>query len=347
MPTIIDSNIYQSNKKIDLTPKSSNKIEYNKDDFLDNAHFLLEDVKREYQYISTNEPQVNKILENLSPKEKGFYLDEQYVKNYINQQKNLNKINQISDIVNIDQPIDKYPTDSLSDLFNEVKKSIILGKNDYLDVFKNVFSKYMDFVKDLREKLAELSTAVKASSKDGYINIDVKKLLNNLNMISANYSDNNILKMDMSFKKESDGRYSRVVNGEKIYYKNVVEAENASLEVLKLLNQIKGVTSERQNLSSSVQPNLSFWFDVNIDLSGVDKLINYLKAMPQDPHDILQTEFDLLKKTLDAVEKQVNTNLDELSKKYSTANSNYDNFVKIVSSTMDTLLEMAKGFLRF
>ncbi|MCK9781266.1 IpaD/SipD/SspD family type III secretion system needle tip protein, partial [Proteus columbae] len=73
----------------------------------------------------------------------------------------------------------------------------------------------------------------------------------------------------------------------------------------------------------------------------------YLKAMPQDPHDILQTEFDLLKKTLDAVEKQVNTNLDELSKKYSTANSNYDNFVKIVSSTMDTLLEMAKGFLRF
>ncbi|MEX6293739.1 IpaD/SipD/SspD family type III secretion system needle tip protein [Proteus mirabilis] len=43
----------------------------------------------------------------------------------------------------------------------------------------------------------------------------------------------------------------------------------------------------------------------------------------------------------------MNTNLDELSKKYSTANSNYDNFVKIVSSTMNTLLEMAKGFLRF
>ncbi|WP_280790840.1 IpaD/SipD/SspD family type III secretion system needle tip protein [Proteus mirabilis] len=30
-----------------------------------------------------------------------------------------------------------------------------------------------------------------------------------------------------------------------------------------------------------------------------------------------------------------------MSKKYSTANSNYDNFVKIVSSTMNTLLEMA------
>ncbi|MEQ4938225.1 IpaD/SipD/SspD family type III secretion system needle tip protein [Proteus terrae] len=43
----------------------------------------------------------------------------------------------------------------------------------------------------------------------------------------------------------------------------------------------------------------------------------------------------------------MNTNLDELSKKYSSANSNYDNFVKIVSNTMNTLLEMAKGFLRF
>lgn len=62
---------------------------------------------------------------------------------------------------------------------------------------------------------------------------------------------------------------------------------------------------------------------------------------------MLQTEFDLLKKTLDSFEKGINTNLDELSKKYSAANSNYDNFVKIVSSTMNTLLEMAKGFLHF
>lgn len=63
--------------------------------------------------------------------------------------------------------------------------------------------------------------------------------------------------------------------------------------------------------------------------------------------NILQTEFDLFKKSLDALEKKINTNLDELSKKYSSANSNYDNFVKIVSSTINTLLEMAKGFLRF
>ncbi|MBG3012941.1 IpaD/SipD/SspD family type III secretion system needle tip protein [Proteus faecis] len=43
----------------------------------------------------------------------------------------------------------------------------------------------------------------------------------------------------------------------------------------------------------------------------------------------------------------MNTNLNELSKKYSAENSNYDYFVKIVSSTMNVLLEMAKEFLRF
>ncbi|MGO2105621.1 MAG: IpaD/SipD/SspD family type III secretion system needle tip protein [Proteus vulgaris] len=92
---------------------------------------------------------------------------------------------------------------------------------------------------------------------------------------------------------------------------------------------------------------MSFLFDVSLDLSGLDKLMDYLNNIPVGGNDMLQTEFDLLKKTLDSFEKGINTNLDELSKKYSAANSNYDNFVKIVSSTMNTLLEMAKGFLHF
>lgn len=46
--------------------------------------------------------------------------------------------------------------------------------------------------------------------------------------------------------------------------------------------------------------------------------------------------------------KLTKENLESLSKEIDNKlNSNYDNFVKIVSSTMNTLLEMAKGFLRF
>ncbi|MBG3019101.1 IpaD/SipD/SspD family type III secretion system needle tip protein [Proteus mirabilis] len=92
---------------------------------------------------------------------------------------------------------------------------------------------------------------------------------------------------------------------------------------------------------------MNFSFEIKFDVSGIKKLKEHLFNMPNGWSDILQTEFELLKKTFDTVEKGVNTNLDELSKKYSAANSNYDNFVKIVSSTMNALLEMAKGFLRF
>ncbi len=121
----------------------------------------------------------------------------------------------------------------------------------------------------------------------------------------------------------------------------------AALVIEKLLGQIKGVTSNKEDQSPSVQPDIYFLFHVNIESLKLNKLIYYLEGMPEGPHDILQTEFELIKKTLDTFEKDINTNLDELSKKYSSVNSNYDNFVKIVSSTMNTLLEMAKGFLRF
>lgn len=63
-------------------------------------------------------------------------------------------------------------------------------------------------------------------------------------------------------------------------------------------------------------------------------------------NNMLQTEFDLFKKSIDALEKKVNTNLDELSKKYSSANSNYDNFIKIITNSINSLLDMAKNFLR-
>lgn len=150
MAIVIDSNVSKSNKKIDANTQLSNNIDYNRDNFSNNTHFLLEEVKREYQDIFTYDLQKNKKLENLSQKERYFFLDEQYVKNYVNQQKSLNEINNTSRTIKNLQPDNSYPTDSLSDLFNDIKQSIIAGKNDYLDVLKDIFSKYMDFVNALR-----------------------------------------------------------------------------------------------------------------------------------------------------------------------------------------------------
>lgn len=347
MAIVIDSNVSQSNKKIDVNTQLSNNIDYNRDNFSNNTYFLLDEVKREYQDIFTYDLQKNKKLENLSQKEIYFFLDEQYVKNYVNQQKSLNEINNTSRTIKNLQPDNNYPTDSLSDLFNDIKQSIIAGKNDYLDVLKDIFSKYMDFVRELREILSELSKATSAGSKDGYISVDIDDLLNKLIALKMKAERPGFFSIWMYFAKDDDGRYFRMINGEKVYYPKNFDVDNAVKAVEKLLNEIKGIVSKKEDNSDSARPNLSFLFNASLDLSGLDKLIDYLSKIPEGGKEILQTEFDLLKKTLDAIEKGLNTNLDELSKKYSSANSNYDNFVKIVSSTMNTLLEMAKGFLRF
>lgn len=347
MATIVHSNLFQFNDKLNVENNLYNKIDYKNNDFVNNIDFLLEDMKREYQDIYLDNPKTDRELANLSSKEKSFYLNEQYVKNYINQQKTLNEISHTSRTLAALQSNNGSSTDSLNDLFDDVKQSITAGKNDYLDVLKDIFSKYMDFVRELREILSELGKGTSAADKDGSININIDNLLNKLNLLKMKAERNDFFSIWMYFNKDDDGQYYRMINGEKVYYKNNIESDNAIKAVEKLLSQIKGVTLKKEDNSASVKPNLSFLFNVSLDLSGLDKLIDYLGKMPAGDHSILQTEFDLLKKTLDSIEKGVNANLDELSKKYSSANSNYDNFVKIVSSTMNTLLEMAKGFLRF
>ncbi|MCT8264250.1 IpaD/SipD/SspD family type III secretion system needle tip protein [Proteus terrae] len=322
-----------------------NRMESEK--FYNEVDCLLANIEREYQDICINKYQINNNLENISNSNMVICLNEQYVKNTINQKKSLNTISSVAHSIANAQSGNSYPTDSLNDLFNDVKQSITAGKNDYLDVLKTVFSQYMDFVKMVREALSNLSESVKAGSKDGYININTRNLIYALSGLQTFFKDKDILNLQTYFKKESDGRFYREINGEKIYYKNNNEVDAAALVIQNLLGKIKGVTSKKEDQSPSVQPDIYFLFHVNINLSELDNLIVYLERMPEGSHDILQTEFELIKKTLDTFEKDINTNLDELSKKYSSVNSNYDNFVKIVSSTMNTLLEMAKGFLRF
>ncbi|MEQ5226719.1 IpaD/SipD/SspD family type III secretion system needle tip protein [Proteus cibi] len=241
-------------------------------------------------------------------------------------------------------------TDSLHDFFKEVRDSIITGKNDYLDLLKDIFSKYMDFSNELREILSELTELTKPGIKENTVYVFFRKFADKLGELRNKYSDflgagSFFFKSDVSFTQDEDGRYFRLVNGEKIYYKDQNQVYDAIEAIKALLTGIKGMYLDVQDKSNP--PDIHVEFTLFIDSSDLDKIVQnaYEKAKKDD--DILQSEFDLFKNSLDALEKKINTNLDELSKKYSAANSNYDNFVKIVSSTMNTLLEMAKGFLRF
>lgn len=259
----------------------------------------------------------------------------------------ISKIETAEDLGNNDK--DKF-IDSLSDLFDDIKSTINTGKADYLDVLKDLFSNYMDFVSAIRTLLSKLSEATKAAKKEGRINIHLDDFYNELQDLKNKYSGKPLLSLDLFFKKDKEGRYYREIKGEKIFYNNKDDINRAMKALGNLLDGIKGVNvikGDGEGSDHYFDPYLEFWFNVQIDFTDLESLLKSLKDKGLGSQDILQSEFDLLKKMLDSFEKKLNNNLDEFSKKYSTANSNYDNFVKIVSSTMNTLLEMAKGFLRF
>lgn len=244
--------------------------------------------------------------------------------------------------------------DSLHDFFKEVKDSIITGKNDYLDVLKDTFSNYMKFVNELREILASISKYVSAASDDNHINFKRKDFYKKIKDFIDKYSsisNENLYFGEFVFEQDSDGRFYREIGGERIYANGIMVPIDAIEDLL------KDVKSGKFSTNQLPGPPVKIEIYFKVDLSRFDKLLDLVLGgssedeMNKSPDNatvkLLSSEFNLLKNGMDAFEKNINSNLDELSKKYSAANSNYDNFVKIVSSTMNTLLEMAKGFLRF
>lgn len=374
---------------------------------------LLINIRRDYKNFDLNSWLICNDLKGKTEREIFISLSEQYNKNIIRNKKCLNSIDKLSPLIKEKLSNDNYPTDSLSDFFHEVKQSIIIGKNDYLDVFKSIFSNYMDYVRELRTAITSLSKYTKAGKKDGYIAVNFIEFTRVLESFKNEYNRKNKEKLFFNtkffFEYQYDGSYIRQLNNHKINYSNKKQVDHALNAISKLLMDVKGIIpAKRENLLSEWN-NIDVDFFYYISLNELNKILDIVndkiskeKEMTNDEieskresfineyvneypkivsnifnidkktilkqaefyanenieklkkerdekrfKNVLQTEFDLFKKSLDALEKKINTNLDELSKKYSSANSNYDNFVKIVSSTINALLEMAKGFLRF
>lgn len=419
------SKIYSSDN--DVVSTSRNEIH-----FLDDMKKLLINIKQEQKdFDLDNWIDCNK-LKGKTEREIYVSLSAQYNKNIIFHNQCLSSIKKLEPIIKDVRPNHGYPTDSLSDFFYEVKQSIVVGKNDYLDILKDIFSNYMDYVRDLRTAITSISQCTKAGKKDGYISINHVKFYGELKKCIENYKESekkkHLLHKSLLFKSLDNNMYLRNVNKNEIFYNNKEQIKKSIVSIERILNEIKGISTiveyefdekDKKNVVGSdfsLLPNnadINVFFTCKIDFSDVKKLIKniepYLleKGILLDSDienkknslisenetrqkerketiaegkiyesiqpninvdkeiaeiikennkkieenliftDKLQTEFDLFKKSLDSLEKKINANLDELSKKYSSANSNYDNFVKIVSSSINTLLEMAKGFLRF
>ncbi|SUC13575.1 cell invasion protein [Proteus vulgaris] len=408
------SKIYSSDNNVFSTFKNEKHV-------LDDMKKLLINRKREENYFDLNNWISCNNLKGKTDMEIFVSLSAQYDKNIISHNQYLNAIKKLEPIIK-DEIVDTgYSTDSLSDFFYEIKQSIIVGKNDYLDVLKDVFSNYMDYVRELRTAITSLSQYVKAGKKEGRISINYVRFYGELKHVIKKYNEKgaHFFHQKLLFKHLSNGGYVRNINENNIFYLTEEKIKKSVESIERLLKEVKGISTVKKygldetNNEYGVNNDISVQFNCVIDLSDVEKCIKNIEPYLIDQNilldsdienkrkyfilenerrkkeiediiasggiyestqplinvereiativlennkkieenlncnDILQTEFDLFKKSLDSLEKKINSNLDELSKKYSSANSNYDNFVKIVSSTMNTLLEMAKGFLRF
>ncbi len=390
------SKIYSSDNNVVFTSKNEKYV-------LDDMKELLINIKREKKdfdldnWISCNN------LKGKTEREIYISLSAQYDKNIISHNQCLNTIKKLEPIIKDKIADSGYSTDSLSDFFYEVKQSIVVGKYDYLDVLKDVFSNYMDYVRELRTAITSIIQYTKAGKKDGCIAInyiELKKILENVKKeYQEKLGEKSFFQNTLLFEYQNDGTYIRKIGKYLISYKDKEHIHQSLNAIEKLLTDIKGIKVIKENHVSAIKNNIGLNFIGHIDFDDLDNFLSKIntdismdgvlsdaeieKKRKQLLYDntslfglvrpgfdieeemrrvkkdnenkkeevkyknVLQTEFDLFKKSLDSLEKRMNSNLDELSKKYSSANSNYDNFVKIVSSTMNTLLEMAKGFLRF
>ena len=414
---------YKNNNEININKNNNIKEDINYSCEIANEENLKEEFNKEIEIVKEK---LEEKIKDYIPKvpdysKKHFSIAEESIinegkyavnnSNVDNLIRNISTIQQVELKVNNNTPPVSH---SLRDFFSEVKSTIVAGKNDYLDVLKNNFSSYMNYVNDLRDIISTLTQYTKSASKDGYISVNFKLFHEKLSEIKNKYEnmtgESSFFYAHFIFEHDNHGVYTREINGNKLSYRNKNQVHDAIMTIEKVLKELKGIQITK--VDKEIKENIDIKLIANIDLSdfnkfidSIDTSVSEIKGILSDEElkkkeeeitkkhndwaivgssfgvpvvlnresinilidceveqirvendrkkeeakyrNILQTEFDLFKKSLDTLEKRINTNLEELSKKYSAANSNFDNFIKIVSSTMNTLLEMAKGFLRF
>lgn len=82
---------------------------------------------------------------------------------------------------------------------------------------------------------------------------------------------------------------------------------------------------------------------VRINTTELQALYDQLQK--QDGYVMSPQQFQALKEGLDIHMSKLQTNMQTLIQKYSTANSTFDNLIKVLSSTISSLMETDKGFL--
>ncbi|KAB7715311.1 IpaD/SipD/SspD family type III secretion system needle tip protein [Plesiomonas shigelloides] len=221
-------------------------------------------------------------------------------------------------------------TISDKELWEKIAHAIGQIGEEYLEVYENVVGKYTEFYTDFSDILSQMGGWISPGGKDGnQVKLNVKSLLDALNALQTAYT---LPKQSaVLFPSQTGGNGITGVSDRKV-------AEQWAEEL--------GLP--KSCVIDSDPPNGKFV--VVVDLTPINAMIRDLDALGK-PDDLGNVELDNAKfqawqAGFKAQEENLKNTLQTLTQKYSSANSLYDNLVKVLSSTISSCLETAKSFLQ-
>lgn len=243
---------------------------------------------------------------------------------------------------------------SLIVVFNDIQQTIRDANKSYLHCYRDIFKNSMEKFQEISGLLSDVSNYVSESSKDNFITLKQQKMLKDLRQLHAKLSqepDGIIYQQEIKFIKLAEGDYQKVGDNSGVHY-----TETQALALMKSYRQsfeqkVTGTLMKAPDLAQINAESLTqgIIIKIKIDpkpLARVIQVVENLQLPATDNLEISQARFNLINTAIDTTKKDYQAMLDEMSQRYNTANANYDNFVKILSSTINAMQDSAKSFLR-
>lgn len=248
--------------------------------------------------------------------------------------------------------LDENSYHSLIVMFNDIQQTIRDANKSYLHSYRDVFKNSMEKFQEISGLLSEVSNYVNESSKDNFITLKQQKILDDFQQLKTKLSqepDGIIYQQEIKFIQHADGDYQKVGDDSDVRY-----TEAQALALMQSYRQsfeqkVTGTLIEAPNLDQINANSLTQGITIKIDIKPLERVIEVVKNLQQPTRDnleISQARFNLINTAIDTTKKDYQAMLDEMSQRYNAANANYDNFVKILSSTINAMLDSAKSFLR-
>lgn len=214
-------------------------------------------------------------------------------------------------------------TISDKELWEKIAHAIGQIGEEYLEVYENVVGKYTEFYTDFSDILSQMGGWISPGGKDGnQVKLNVGALVNALEKLRDQHQlpyQNAVL-----FPSQSEGAGITGVSDRKA-------AEQWAKEL---------------GLPDFCVQRFNGKYFVVVDLTPIEAMIRDTQALGEGAVEIDNAKFQAWQAGFKAQEENLKNTLQTLTQKYSSANSLYDNLVKVLSSTISSCLETAKSFLQ-